>query len=287
MTRIIESSGNLYKVEGERRVLLCAVLPSLICESDDGARINLSTLDLAESIPKLVEGQCPACDAALVVEARGAYNCTGCQRRYANNRGYRFPALVGDEVLRGVMDGMKIEEFMSTGIPVTRPSALKVPSGVDGAGICPKCNALTNKIGACTKCDWEPTQADRLWEQVVKLAGRVVHVTGTFGHTIGFDFRNASCKLTLDEDETGYKYRVRLTNITHDRIDEIVGRPRAVINWIATRLSRPDRPVNSRPVVNSPIQETGYRLDSRALRDVHNRVTQNRFQRLNQKTQED
>jgi hypothetical protein len=260
--RIVEAKDGVYRMNDDgSRSFLCAVSPERARVPEANA-VAVSCLDLGKAVPAMNEGKCPLCEGVLRVVSPGSYACEGCGTNVCNDHGYVFPRLLADEVICEAMDGT-LGELTTTGIGVAMPSLLNSPGENNPLDYCPKCNAMLDKQGACPQCDWKPGDEDRLWEEVVRVLGRVCNTHVVSGHTMEFDTSGVSCKISLSEAAIPGRFRLRLADITHDRISEITGRPVAIINWIVGKVSKPDHRVNT-PAVNSHISETGRRL---ALRE--------------------
>lgn len=258
---IIRHRGRLFVESEGKRKFLCSMSPRLAAfiELDDERAIP--ELDLTEAIPKLAKGLCPLCESGLKVVSTGRYRCTACEQTFINTEGYRLPVLLADEIIVGSIEGRAVQEFTTVGVAPVMPSPMKTKDGT-AVGICPRCYNELNQRGEC-KCGWSPTDADKLWEQIVRIVERVVPIQGSKDKTVQFEYGTDLCKIVLEETDKGHKYLSRFVNITDDSIDEIIGRPKAVINFIVDKLGlQPVRQVNNTPV-NSPIQETGYRLSNR------------------------
>jgi hypothetical protein len=264
--KIIEDRGRLYvQDQDNKRTFLCSLSPDLAVMPlhEDITVISLGRL--SETIPHLVRGECPACQTKLEVVEQGRYRCGSCDVGFVNEAGYRFPGLLSEELLRGVVAGRDISEFTTVGIGTMMPRGVAptIKPEKRYADICPKCFADLNQRGECGKCGWSPDDADKLWEHVVRLVSRIVQINHIGDRVLEFENRNEVCKIYIKETDLGHKFQARLENVSRDTAKAIVGRPKAVINWIADHVSsQPVRPVNS-STVNSPIQETGRRLHTR------------------------
>jgi len=263
---IIEERGCLYLLgEDNKRKFLCSVSPDLAVALREADVTVLSLGKLSETIPYLVRGECPACQTTLEVIDQGRYRCESCDVTVVNDAGYRFPGLLAEEILRGVVAGRTVTEFTTVGVGTMMPSGMSrtVKPEKRYADICPKCFADLNQRGECGKCGWSPDDVDKLWEHVVRLVSRAVQVNYIGEHVMEFENRDEVCKIYIKETELGHKFSARLENVSQGKAVAIVGRPKAIINWVVERVSsQPVRPVN-KSTVNSPIQESGHRLHTR------------------------
>lgn len=258
---IIRHRGRLFVESEGKRKFLCSMSPRLAAFIEMEGERAIPELNLTEAIPKLAKGTCPLCESRLKVVATGRYYCAGCEQTFINTEGYRLPVLMADEIIVGAVAGHTVQEFTTAGVAPVMPSPMKTTDGT-AVGICPRCYNELNQRGEC-KCGWSPTDIDKLWEQIVRIVERIVPIQGSKDKTVQFEYGTDLCKIVLEETDDGHKYVGRYVNITSDRIDEIIGRPKAVINFIVDKLGlQPVRQVNNTPV-NSPIQETGYRLSDR------------------------
>ena len=266
---VIEDNGRLYlRGEDDKRTFLCSLSPSLAIVPRDGDITVMSLGPLSETIPHLIRGECPACQTKLEVTDPGRYACTPCGVGFVNEAGYRLPGLLSEEILRGVVAGRDLSEFTTVGVGTMMPRGVStvVKPEKRYADICPKCFADLNQRGECNKCKWSPDDVDKLWEHVVRLASRIVQINHIGDKVLEFENRSEVCKIYIKETSLGHKFSARLENVSRDKATTIVGRPKAVINWVVEQISsKPVRPVNSPsgPPVNSPIQETGHRLVTR------------------------
>jgi len=260
---IVRHRGRLFVESGGKRTLLCGMSPKLAAHVKADDEQAIPELNLAEAVPILARGKCPACESRLKVKETGRYYCRECACTFVNTEGYKLPVLMADEIILGSVAGHAVQEFTTVGVASVMPSPMKTKDGTAVGTVCPRCMAELNQRGECGKCAWTPTDIDKLWEQVVRIVERVVVVTGSADKTVEFESGSRSCKLLLRESAEGHKYTGRFVDVSADSIDEIVGRPKAIINFVVERLgSQPVRHVNS-PPVNSPKKEAGHRLTNR------------------------
>jgi len=261
--KIVRHRGRLFVEQNQKRKLLCSMSPKLAAYVVDGNDIAIPDLHLVEAIPRLVKGECPECGSRLKVESVGRYKCADCETTFVNTEGYKLTSLMADEIIHGAVEGQTVNEFTTVGVAPVMPSGMKTKDGT-AKGICPKCYNELSQTGACSLCEWAPTDHDKLWEQILSIVKRMVPVTATENYAVEFESASGSCKIVLEEHEDGYRYVGRLVNITEDSIRELTGRPKAIINFLVDKL-QPVRPVNSLQgqSVNTPKQESGNRLSPR------------------------
>lgn len=280
MPKTVKQRGRLYvESEGNLRYL-CSMSRKLAAQVESEQDIAIPLLRPDKAIPALSEGKCPLCSMGLKVESVGRYGCDDCGSTFVNTEGYRLPALLADEVILAASSGVALSELTTVGVASAIPSPMNTPDGT-AVGICPRCYNELNKRGEC-KCGWTPSGVDKLWEQVRTMVERTASVTSTGDLTIEFEIAGEACKIVIGEQDDGYRYNGRFVNIAEDRIQEITGRPQAVINFLAKRLE-PVCQVNRPTNVNFPITETGHRLstrsDSGADKRVRGRISNNRHKK--------
>ena len=260
--RIIKRRGRLFIEQDGKRKFLCSLSPKLIARVESLDDVPIPTLTLTEALPRLMSGLCPVCESKLRVATIGRYECSDCSGVFVNTEGYRLPALMADEIISSVLAGQEIKEFTTVGVASMMPSPMKTKDGT-ARGICPRCYSSLNQRGEC-QCGWTPAEIDKLWEQLLSVTRRYVTLTSTSRYIAEFESGAQTCKIMLKEHEDGYRFIGRFINVTDDSIKEIIGRPKAVVNFITERL-QPVRPVNSPQgrQVNTPNQESGHRLSPR------------------------
>lgn len=228
---IIEEAGKIYLKEEGSRVFLCGTDKGLVNLFATARDTVIDSLKLSEAIPLLVEGVCPLCKKSkLEVVEPGRYNCAGCNESLVNTRGYRLSMLYADELVIRASSGLN-EITTSGNVGQALPGKLRL----DHSKICPNCLATLNKRGECGKCGWSPSGIDQLWEQILSVIDRVVSVIDTKGYTAEFDSRGNRCKIIITETD-GIKFEAAFKDIDNDVIHEIVGSPKAIINWIVDHV---------------------------------------------------
>ena len=262
-TIIIRHRGRMFAESAGTRQFLCSMSTKLVAQAGAPWEVAIPNLDLAEAVPRLCEGKCPICESTLKVIETGRYGCDNCDNVFVNTEGYRLPALLADEIIQGAIAGVALTEFTTINVPKTIPSPMATYAGT-AVGICPRCYKELNQRGECG-CGWTPQQIDKVWEQIIEIVSGMVPIASTTRYTLEFESGLQSCKLILQEHEDGYRYTGRLVNVTEDSIQEITGRPKAIINFLVEKV-QPVRPVNHPSTtgsVNTPKQESGHRLSFR------------------------